>query len=92
MPSNLNKAVSTNTATLIWKAGKKMNRLGPISFKNQQIISARALKSEKLFSHAPGHTEAASNYLANIWNELDLKSANSVMEAKSSTNKHFKST
>ena len=32
MPSNLNKAVSTNTATLIWKAGKKMNRLGPISF------------------------------------------------------------
>ena len=91
LPS-LNEAVSTRMATLIWKARKQMNPLGQIFETSKSSRNTRALKSERLFSHVPGHTEAASNNLDNIWNQLDLKSAKSVMEAKFLAKKHFKFT
>ena len=54
-------------------------------------MGTRASKNERLFSHIPGHPEAASNILANIWNTLDLKSAKSVTAAKTLATNYFKS-
>ena len=53
-------------------------------------METRASKNERLFSHIPGHPEAASNILANIWNTLDLKSAKSVTAAKTPAKNYFK--
>ena len=81
LPS-LSEAVSTNMASLIWKARNQMNPLGKIFETNNSTISTRALKNEKLTASVPGHPEAASNHLANVWNTCDLKSAKSLNEAK----------
>ena len=91
LPS-LNEAVSTGMASLIWKARDQMNSLGRIFETSKSIMNTRALKSEKLSSYIPGHPEAASNNLANLWNHLDLKSATSAQAAKNLVKKHFQST
>ena len=69
-----------------------MNPLGRIFETSKSIMKTRALKNEKLSSYVPGYSEAASNNLAKVWNQLDLKSANSLMAAKKLAQKHFKST
>ena len=91
LPS-LNEAVSTRMASLIWKARKEMNPLGQIFDVSKSNMNTRASNNEKLFSHVPGHCEAASNNLANIWNQLDLKSATSATAANTLAKKHLKST
>ena len=53
-------------------------------------MNTRASKNEKLYSSIPGHSEAASNTLAKIWNHLDLKSERSVTVAKAMAKSHFK--
>ena len=90
LPS-LNEAVCLSMAPLIWKAKTQMNPLGQI-FQTSKCKSTRAATNEKLFSSVPGHSEAASNNLANIWNHLDLRSAKSAMAAKAAAKKQFKST
>ena len=90
LPS-LTKAVSSSMASLIWKARNRMNPLGRIFDTSKSTKVTRALTNEKLFSHVPGHPEAASNKLASIWNLLDLKSAKSATAAKVLARKHFKS-
>ena len=91
LPS-LNEAVSTNMAGLIWRSRKQLNPLGQIFTTSKSSLNTRAAKNEKLFSHIPAHSEAASNNLANIWNQLDLKSAKSVLAAKALAKKHYRST
>ena len=90
LPS-LSQAVSKCLASLIWKARKYMNPLGQIFEKSKAAMETQASKNERLSSHIPGHPEAASNILANIWNTLDLKSARSVKAAKTMAIKFFKS-
>ena len=89
---NLNQAVSKCMATLIWKARHLMNPLGHIFETSRASMNLRSKISERLSSSIPGHPEAASNILANIWNHLDLKSAKSASAAKSLANNYFKST
>ena len=91
LPS-LNEAVSTRMASLIWKERNQMNPLGRIFETSKSIMKTRALKNEKLSSYVPGYSKAASNNLAKVWNQLDLKSANSLKAAKKLAQKHFKST
>ena len=90
LPS-LTKAVSSSMASLIWKARNRMNPLGRIFDTSKSTKVTRAFTNEKLFSHVPGHPEAASNKLVSIWNLLDLKSAKSASAAKVLARKHFKS-
>ena len=78
LPS-LNEAVSTRMASLIWKARNQMNPLRCIFETSKSVMKTRALKT---IICVPGHPEAASNNLAKVWNQLDLKSANSLMAAK----------
>ena len=53
-------------------------------------MNTRSSKNEKLSSYVPGHIEAASTNLAKLWNNLDLKSARSITEAKMLVKKHLK--
>ena len=71
--------------------GKKTNALGQIFEMSKDAMDTQATKNERLSSHIPGHSEAASSILANIWNTLDLKSARSVKAAKTVAIKFFKS-
>ena len=82
-------AVLMNMASLIWKARNTMNPLGQIFDTSKAIMNTRASKNEKLHSSIPGHSEAAFNALAKIWNHLDLKSARSVTVAKAMAKNHF---
>ena len=66
-----------------------MNQLGQIFQTSKSNMNTRASSNEKLSTCVPGHYEAASNDLANIWNHLDLKSARSAMAAKALAKKHF---
>ena len=91
LPS-LNEAVSSSMASLIWKAKNLMNPLGCIFETSNSAMNTRFLSNEKLSSYVPGHSEAASNNLAKLWNVLDLKSAKSVMAEKMLARKHFKAT
>ena len=90
LPS-VSQAVSKCMASLIWKARKQMNPLGKIFETSKAAMETRASKNERLSSYIPGHPEAASNVLANIWNTLDLKSASSVTAAKILAKNYFKS-
>ena len=77
---------------LYYKARKQMNHpLGQIFETSKAAMETRASKNERLSSYIPGHPEAASNVLANIWNTLDLKSASSVTAAKILAKNYFKS-
>ena len=69
-----------------------MNPLGQIFETSKSVMTTRALKNEKLFSYIPGHPEAASNNLANLWNFLDLKSVKSTQAAKILAKKQFQFT
>ena len=90
LPS-VNQAVSKCMASLIWKARNKMNPLGHIFETSKAHMNTRAAVKERLSSSVPGHHEAASTILANLWNTLDLKSARSVTAAKALAKDHFKS-
>ena len=91
LPS-ITHAVSRCMASLIWKARNQMNPLGQIFETSSATMNTRASKNEKLFSSVPGHSEAASSTLANLWNHLDLNSAKSVTAAKALASNYFKST
>ena len=68
-----------------------MNPLGQIFATSSASMKTRASKNERLSSSVPGHPEAASNVLANLWNHLDLNSAKSVTAAKTLAKSYFKS-
>ena len=87
----LNESVASIMAVTVWKAKKSMNPLGQIFETSSAKMNTRASKNERLFSSVPGHSEAASNTLANLWNHLDLKSANSMTAAKTLARSYFKS-
>ena len=77
-------------ASVIWKARKEMNPLGCI-FKNK--LSSRNTRSshcDKLYQPVPGHPEAASNKLAQIWNILNLGLSSSLGSARTSAREWFK--
>ena len=59
-----------------------MNQLGQIFQTSKSNMNTRASLNEKLSTCVPGHCEAASNDLANIWSYLDLEAAKSGMAAK----------
>ena len=76
----------------MWKARHSMNQLGHIFETSRATMNTRAQTNERLSSSVPGHPEAASCILANLWNTLDLRQAKSVTAAKSLAKSHFKST
>ena len=90
LPS-ITQAVSKCMAALIWKARTQMNPLGQIFETSGASMNTRALKNKRLSSSVPGHTEAASNTLGNLWNHLDLKSTKTVTAAKALAKSYFKS-
>ncbi len=59
-----------------------MNPLDRIFETSKSTMKTRGQTNERLSSYVPGHSEAALNNLANLWNSLDLKSAKSLMAAK----------
>ena len=76
----------------MWKARHSMNQLRHIFETSRATMNTRAQTNERLSSSVPGHPEAASCILANLWNILDLRQAKSVTAAKSLAKSHFKST
>ena len=52
-------------------------------------MNTRGQKKEKLSTYVQGHSEAASNNMANLWNQLDLKSAGSFQAAKTIAKKQL---
>ena len=65
----------------IWKARNEMNPLGCI-FQNK--VSARCSRfnsDENLCLPIPGHPEVAANKLAQIWNLMNLNTAQTVGSA-----------
>ena len=75
----------TEKKQLIWKARNEINPLGEI------FQASKSKRLQTLSTCIPGHSEAASNNLANIWNQLDLKTAKSAVAAKAIAKKHLKS-
>jgi len=71
---------------VLWKAG--------LPSLNEAVSSSMASLIWKARNQMNplGHSEAASNNLAKLWNTLDLKSAKSVTAAKMLAKKHFKAT
>ena len=55
-------------------------------------MNTRGKKNMKLSTYIPGHSEAASNNLANLWNQFDLKTASSAQAAKIIVKKKLKLT
>ena len=75
---SLTETVSETMACSIWKARKEMNPLGCMFQKNR---SKRY--SDKLCKPIPGHPQAASNKLAQVWNEMNLSNAKTLGNVKS---------
>ena len=86
---SLTEAVSVTQASLIWKARKEMNPLGLIFQNSISKRCTRSTNSDKLCQPVPGHPEAASSKLAQIWNEANLSSAKTLGSARALTQKWY---
>ena len=81
---SLTEAVSVTMATLVWKARKDMDTLGFIFEKKPSIRDNRSKYNEKLCQPVPGHPELTSNKMAQIWNNLQLNNAKSIVDVRAS--------
>ena len=75
---SLTQAVSEIMACSIWTARNEMNPLGQIFEKKVSTRCTRSINSDKLCQPVPGHSEAASNKLAQVWNLMNLSSAKTL--------------
>ena len=86
---SLTQAVSEIMACSIWKAQSEMNPLGHIYQKTEPVRNTRSSTSTKLCIPIPGHPEAATNKLAQVWNLMDLSSAKTVGNARALAKKWY---
>ena len=71
---SLSQAVSETMACSIWTARKEMNPVGQIFENKLSTRFTRSVNSNKLCQPIPGHPEAASNKLAQVWNLMNISS------------------
>ena len=86
---SLTQSVSETMACSIWKAQNKKNLLAHIYKKTEPSRNTRSSNSTKLCLPIPGHPEAASNKLAQVWNLMDLSSAKTLGNARTLARKWY---
>ena len=87
---SLTEAVSETMACSIWKARKEMNPLGRMFQNKVSVRFTRSTYSDKLCQPIPGYPEAASNKLAQAWNEMNLSTAKTLGSARALARKWYK--
>ena len=65
-------------ACSVWIARNEMNPLGQIFQNKVSTRFTRSTNSNKLCQPIPGHPQAASNKLAQVWNIMNLSTAKNL--------------
>lgn len=86
---SLTQAVSEIMACEIWKAQNKKNPLGHVYQNRAPLKNTRTSNSSKLCLPIPGHPEAATNKLAQVWNLMNLSSAKTLGNARALARKWY---